>query len=229
MLFVPVEMNGWKSAAMVDSGSQATVISLQWATACGIGRLIDTRYAGMARGLGTESLLGRIHSAPVKVGKSYFNMSLVVMDPCPLPDMLLGLDFLRRFDACIDLGRDALIVQDQEVPFLSEQDVPLPPEASSSPARGKMDDKAKIAPATTDREKISRTRTSTSSYTPVRPAPAPRKAQSKGEQSIQPQSISRWAPDLVSIIVEMGFSHDQAVYALDMTNGDLELAISALI
>ena len=231
MLYIPIEINGWKYKAMVDSGSQATVISLPWATACGIARLIDKRYAGTARGLGTANILGRIHSVAVKTGKSYFYMSLVVMDPCPRVDMLLGLDFLRRFDACVDLRRGALLVQDQEVPFLEEQDVPLPLEDNSSLEGGKKDkedDKSKIAPAATDHKQSSGDPTTPKSYTPVRPAPKPRKARSKYE-SAQPQPTSRWAPDLISRIVEMGFAHDQAIYALDMTNGDLELAISALI
>lgn len=137
--------------------------------------------------------------------------------------------FLRRFDACVDLRRGALLAQDQEVPFLEEQDVSLPLKDRSSLEGSKKDDKSNMAPATTDHKQSSGVHTTPRSYTPARPAPEPPKAQRKEDVSKQPQPTTRWAPDLIARIVEMGFPHDQAVYALDRMNGDLELAISALI
>jgi len=70
---------------------------------CGIMRLLDTWYAGLARGVGgTSKILGRVHAAMIEVGGKFFTSSFTVLENHKV-DFLFGLDNLKRHHCCIDL------------------------------------------------------------------------------------------------------------------------------
>ncbi|KAI9671004.1 MAG: DNA damage-inducible protein 1 [Alyxoria varia] len=137
MLYVRLFVNGHKVDAFVDSGAQATILSPTCAKKCGLEDRIDTRWAGVARGVGTAKVLGRIMKAPVRFNFRIkgdkeqtdemwdeVQCSFTVMEGKDV-DMLLGLDMLKRHRACIDLKEQVLRFGDgQEVPFLSEGQLP---------------------------------------------------------------------------------------------------------
>ena len=126
MLYVNCEANGVAVKAFVDSGAQMTIMTSACASRCGIMRLLDTRYSGIARGVGTQKILGRVHALSIKLGGAHLPCSVSVMEQDHGPEFILGLDMLRRHRCCIDLAADCLAVgtTGERVAFLPESELP---------------------------------------------------------------------------------------------------------
>lgn len=75
MLYVACEVNGYPVKAFVDSGAQITLMSLDCARRCNLERLIDKRFQGMAHGVGSQKIIGRIHQAMLKFGNTTLPVS----------------------------------------------------------------------------------------------------------------------------------------------------------
>ena len=124
MLYVPMIVNGHPLQAFVDSGAQSTIMNRSCAERCGIMRLCDTRFAGMAKGIGSARILGRVHSVKVQVGSVFFLASFTILDMEGGTDFLFGLDQLRKHRSQIDLEKNCLRLLGQEIQFLAEKDLP---------------------------------------------------------------------------------------------------------
>ena len=58
-------------------------------------RLVDKRYAGVAKGVGTSKIVGRVHAVDMKIGSNYIPISITVLENNDM-EFLFGLDNLRR-------------------------------------------------------------------------------------------------------------------------------------
>lgn len=76
-------------------GAQTTIMSAACAERVNIMRLVDTRWAGIAKGVGVQRIIGRIHMVQVAIENDFLTTSFSVLEEQPM-DMLLGLDMLKR-------------------------------------------------------------------------------------------------------------------------------------
>lgn len=95
MLYVLIKVNGVQVKAMVDSGAAGTIMSDTCAQRCGVMRLVDRRFAGVAIGVGTQKIIGKVHLGTIQLGEDFLTSSFKVLED-QTEDMLLGLDMLRR-------------------------------------------------------------------------------------------------------------------------------------
>lgn len=230
-----MEVNGHKVKALVDSGAQATIMSPACADACGVSRLIDTRFAGVARGVGTANIIGRVHSAQIRIGNLFLPCSFTVMEGKSV-ELLLGLDMLKRYQATIDLAKDKLIIQGEEVPFLGEAEIPKEEEAViqeptlPGPAGTSIGQRSGvILPAHSETATPAGT---PAQANPLAPAPASTSASAPAPaaapQAQPATSRPNISPEHVENLVAMGASREQAIQALQAAEGNVDVAASLI-
>lgn len=250
MLYVPVTVNSYPVKAFVDSGAQTTIMSPSCAEACGIMRLIDKRYSGIAKGVGTAQILGRVHAADITIGVSSMSCSFTVMEGKDV-DLLLGLDMLKRFQAIIDLKQNKLIFGDgNDVSFLGESEIPKYMEDAQQneptvPGPDGTEIGAKsgtIKPAGTSAAAASSntgsgavqgrgvalggSATKSSAAAAAASGTSPSLPARPIQSAQAPQS--RHSTEKIQQLTTLGFTTEQAVQALDACDGNVEVAASFL-
>ncbi|KAJ1938370.1 DNA damage-inducible protein 1 [Kickxella alabastrina] len=246
MLYISVIVNGTPIKALVDSGAQATIMSHSCAERCGIMRLIDTRFAGEARGVGRAKILGRVHNARMDVGGLELLCSFTVMEGAHL-GLLFGLDMLKRHLACIDLKRNALVIDENVIEFLPEHLIPkslddddpadgvapvVPPTAAGAEAAG-------VAAATPPRPSTSGMGAlmGGAAVSDIAQRQEYQQKQQQIQQQIQAQSPrqaqqqqqqTQFSESSIKALMDLGVSRQEAIRNLEAAGGNLDIAASLI-
>jgi DNA damage-inducible protein 1 len=140
-------------------------------------------------------------------------------------DLLLGLDMLKAHQACIDLAKNVLRIQDREVGFLSEHELP---------------DKARNTELTPEQEALiasgspsglNPSSTSPSSFPggghTLGAAPAPM-AGAERPAAVSPPAAGRYPEEHIRMLMDLGATREFAISTLDAAGGNVEMAASML-
>ncbi|KEP53054.1 DNA damage-inducible V-SNARE-binding protein Ddi1 [Rhizoctonia solani 123E] len=241
MLYIPVEVNGVPVKAFVDSGAQQTIMSPECAEQCGLLRLLDKRFAGIAKGVGTAKILGRVHSAQLKLADLHLPCAFTIMEGRDV-DLLFGLDMLKAHQACIDLEKNVLRIQGREVRFLSEHELPdkarhdtsaelegskSQTPSTSTPAPGTQPASSSATPAPA--QQFPGAGSTLGSAPASAPSPNPNPNPRAPRPAAQPPAAPVTFPEEhIATLQGFGATREEAIRLLQMSRGNLDLAASMM-
>lgn len=257
MLYVDMKVNSYPLKCFVDSGAQMTIMTAQCVERCGLSHLIDTRFRGEARGVGSAKILGKIHIVQMELGNGeFYPVSITVLEGGDV-EFLLGLDMLKRHRAVINLADNTLQFEGSTaVPFLSEKDLPAHARghntaesgSSSSSSGGATGSEtsssdnqtpnleAKLPkpdpPGTESTSSASGTQHIVNATPPLHVQPTPPAPTTNAAGNLS-NILDLTGPDVsqdtkVNYLRTLGFTEQESELALTQANGDIQLAASML-
>lgn len=201
---------------------------------CNIQRLVDKRWAGVAKGVGVQKIIGRIHMVQIQIEDVFLTSSFSVLEEQPM-DMLLGLDMLKRHQCTIDLRENCLHIGTTQTKtrFLNENELPdCARLTASSPEEEQklIEQSRKIQEELDMKEVLERSRQEAGG--------ASTSAQSSSSSTSQSTTTTNAATTVlptdkfsesdVQEIVKLGFSREQVIVELRSFNGNKTQATAAL-
>ncbi|GFE55079.1 DNA damage-inducible v-SNARE binding protein, putative [Babesia ovis] len=225
LLFVPVEVNGVKFHALVDTGAQETVMRTDYAEQCNLMSILDRRYHGVAVGVSKGRILGRVHMAHMRIGKSFIPFSCLLMEQLNV-GLIIGLDLLRRYQCVVNLKENTLYIGDEKVPFLSEGELRHGTGIISDVEENGDESNEPNTPTSKSGDSVSGEGSlyknfafgeSTSSYGG---------STSSGRIKREDNEMQPSGESIKRLVELLGVSREKAIDLLRSTNGDIEMAAS---
>lgn len=224
MLYIPIKINNVPILAFVDSGAEKSILSSDFLEGLKLDKMLDKRFVGQARGVGTGNITGRLHHVMFTFDNEFLPHSLTVLESLGSA-VLIGLDFMRKYKCIIDFNTNSFKITglDVELKFLNEGQVErhsnkiLTEEEfneiiSSDDSKGKkrIQDEQKVDDAELKKVK-------------TRESAELSKEQEKTNDAFEVNEQH------VKQLVELGFDKTKIIEALTLTNNDLDKAAELLL
>lgn len=243
MLYINCKVNGVPVKAFIDSGAQTTIMSAHCAEKCNLKRLIDNRWAGIAKGVGVQRIIGRIHMVQMQIENDFLTTSFSVLEEQGM-DMLLGLDMLKRHQCQIDLQKNVLRIgtTGTETRFLPESELPECARLTGGNSEIDFKENARLAEEIEIRDAIEKSRrealgknnsgisinstASTSASSSSNNSNTTNITQNLQNTTIKPSD--NFSEKDVEDIIKLGFKREDAIAELRRNNGNKTQAMAAL-
>lgn len=223
--------------AFIDSGAQATIMSSAAAERCNIMRLVDSRWAGIAKGVGVQRIIGRIHMVQIQIENDFLTSSFSVLEEQPM-DMLLGLDMLKRHQCSIDLKNNMLLIgtTGTTTQFLTESELPDCARLTGSPEEEKraLEESTRIAEELQIKEALAKSKkeagggAGTSSSAAKSSSAATSSSAAATDNSDRVLSTDKFTEADVAELLKNGFQRSNVIQELRQFDGNKTQALASL-
>jgi DNA damage-inducible protein 1 len=225
MLYINCKVNGHPVKAFIDSGAQATIMSSAAAERCNIMRLVDVRWAGIAKGVGVQRIIGRIHMVQIQIENDFLTSSFSVLEQQPM-DMLLGLDMLKRHQCAIDLKNNMLLIgtTGTTTKFLTESELPDCARLTGSPEEEKraLEESSRMTEELEIKEALERSAKESGA------AGGASTSSSAAPSTDRVLPTDKFTENDVNELMKNGFKRPNVIEELRKNNGDKTQALAAL-
>lgn len=230
MLYIDCRVNGHPIKAFVDSGAQTTIMSAAAAERCNIQRLVDKRWAGVAKGVGVQKIIGRIHMVQIQIEDVFLTSSFSVLEEQPM-DMLLGLDMLKRHQCTIDLRENCLHIGTTQTKtrFLNENELPdCARLTASSPEEEQklIEQTRKLQEELEMKEALERSKQESGGASTSSAQTSSQPTTTNAATTVLP--TDKFSEADVQELIKLGFSREQVILELRSFNGNKTQATAAL-
>ena len=116
MIHITAKINNVPVKFLIDTGAQSSILPLSVPTACGLEDLIDEKYSGVLRGVGTDRIMGRIHYLELTFSCGVYPGSFTICKNDKL-EPILGIDMMQSLGLKLDFVKRVLIIGNNEIKF----------------------------------------------------------------------------------------------------------------
>lgn len=186
-------------------------------------RLVDKRFAGIAKGVGTQKIIGRVHMAQIQIKDDFLSTSFSILEDQPM-DMLLGLDMLKRHQCSIDLKKGVLVIgtTGTVTEFLPEAELPECARLSNKSEANAVAESEKMAEEKEMKEAMERSKR-------MKPSTSEEKEEeSAGGGGDKVLPTDKFTEEDVKTLMAYNFPRAKCVEELRAQNGDVKQATAAL-